>query len=406
MPAERSLFQRTFLIPNMCDHAHVLAAAMHAFGIEAEVLPPSDESTADLGARAMLGRECLPCLLVVGDLLARARRPDFDPSHYALFLSTSNGPCRYGQYTTLYRQVLDEHGLAAMEVLAPNQANSYMGFGDNPTALRRLAWEGVVAVDLLQQILHHIRPYELRAGESDAIYRTALASVLAVLRGGNRPEAVLRECGDAFEGVAVDRSRPRPLIAVVGEVYVRQNHFANRRLNQTLEALGAEVTVAPMMEWFYYTNWLLEQHSRALGKSVGGLLTWLTDAYQHRRERALRAPLAHLLPYPPEPSAGRLVDAMRPYANAALECETVMTLGRAVDFAHAGADGIINIMPFSCMAGILAAGLAGPLRRDHDSIPWLDLSMDLQGTTNLQTRLEAFVHQAAHRHARRLAPAA
>ena len=63
--------------------------------------------------------------------------------------------------------------------------------------------------------------------------------------------------------------------------------------------------------------------------------------------------------------------------------------------------GIVNAMPFSCMAGIVAAGLANRVRADYDNIPWLDLSFDLQRTTNLQTRLEAFVHQATHRHARR-----
>ena len=184
---------------------------------------------------------------------------------------------------------------------------------------------------------------------------------------------------------------------------MRLNRFANRDLIHTLEALGAEITLATVMEWFYYTNWHFAELEGAHGRYRRRLVMQASDLYQRYRERRLRKPLAHLLPTGPEQPTGRLVAAMRRYGNPALECETVMTIGKAAEMAEEGIDGIINVMPFSCMAGIIASGLAVRLRRDHDNVPWLDLSYDLQRTTNLQTRLEAFMDQASHRHARRLA---
>jgi predicted nucleotide-binding protein (sugar kinase/HSP70/actin superfamily) len=52
-------------------------------------------------------------------------------------------------------------------------------------------------------------------------------------------------------------------------------------------------------------------------------------------------------------------------------------------------------MPFSCMPGIVVAGLSASLRRDLETLPWLDISLDGQRITNIRTRLEAFVHQVS-----------
>jgi predicted nucleotide-binding protein (sugar kinase/HSP70/actin superfamily) len=66
---------------------------------------------------------------------------------------------------------------------------------------------------------------------------------------------------------------------------------------------------------------------------------------------------------------------------------------RAIESVRQGASGILNVLPFSCMPGIIASAMGPRLRQDLDWIPWLDLSFDGQETTNIRTRLEAFMHQ-------------
>jgi predicted nucleotide-binding protein (sugar kinase/HSP70/actin superfamily) len=78
-----------------------------------------------------------------------------------------------------------------------------------------------------------------------------------------------------------------------------------------------------------------------------------------------------------------------------LETEAGLSLAKAVEMARTGASGVINVMPFSCMPGIVVAGMAPRFRADLANIPWLDISFDAQGGTNIQTRLEAFMYQAA-----------
>lgn len=91
-----------------------------------------------------------------------------------------------------------------------------------------------------------------------------------------------------------------------------------------------------------------------------------------------------------------MADAMaqlRRYWDPSLGSEATLTMGRAVEMAHNGVSGIVNVLPFACMPGLVVAGMAPRLRRDLHDVPWLDVALDGQEETNIRTRLEAFVHQ-------------
>jgi predicted nucleotide-binding protein (sugar kinase/HSP70/actin superfamily) len=88
-----------------------------------------------------------------------------------------------------------------------------------------------------------------------------------------------------------------------------------------------------------------------------------------------------------------VVRAVRPFYDATLGTEAVLSMGRAVDYGRAGAHGIINVLPFSCMPGVIVGGMASRIRQDLEQIPWLDIPYDAQKETNIRTRLEAFMYQ-------------
>ena len=74
------------------------------------------------------------------------------------------------------------------------------------------------------------------------------------------------------------------------------------------------------------------------------------------------------------------------YMDPEISTEAVISVGKAVELAHHGASGILNVLPFTCMPGMITTGLAPRVRQDLDGIPWLDLSYDMQQGTNVQTR--------------------
>jgi predicted nucleotide-binding protein (sugar kinase/HSP70/actin superfamily) len=214
--------------------------------------------------------------------------------------------------------------------------------------------------------------------------------------GGRKLVAAMNDIAARIEALPVQRAVRRPRIGVIGEIYLRFNDFSNQHLVRRIEATGGEAAVASICEWFYFTNWLYGAFARQQGTYRDWLVTLITDVYQRWQERRLVRPVAHLLDDAYESSIGEMMRGLRPHYSplTGLETEAGLSLAKAFDFAGKGLCGVVNIMPFGCMPGIIVAGMASRLRDQLNSIPWLDISYDALGETNSQTRLEAFMYQA------------
>jgi len=67
------------------------------------------------------------------------------------------------------------------------------------------------------------------------------------------------------------------------------------------------------------------------------------------------------------------------------------TVGSTVKFARKGFDGIIQLLPLTCMPEIVAAGIL-PRIQEAYNVPVMTLTVDEHtGRAGIQTRLEAFV---------------
>ena len=71
------------------------------------------------------------------------------------------------------------------------------------------------------QLRLHIRPYETGAGDTDRAYYACLDRLVEVVEAKGDVERAVIGMVEAMRAVPVDRSRPRPLIGLVGEAYLR-----------------------------------------------------------------------------------------------------------------------------------------------------------------------------------------
>ena len=217
----------------------MIASAMKANGVLAEALPMANKQSVDIGRKFTSGKECYPAILTTGDIVKKALSPDFDPEASAFLMATASGPCRFGQYNKFHRMVLDDLGFSNVQMYTLDQGENYDEDTKNlGTNFRKLAWNGIVYVDLLQKLQRETRPYELHKGETDAVYESFLKKAEVALEEHQGLIACARAARDAFATIRVDRSKPRPLIGVIGETYVRCNDFANNFLVKTIERLG------------------------------------------------------------------------------------------------------------------------------------------------------------------------
>ena len=73
--------------------------------------------------------------------------------------------------------------------------------------------------------------------------------------------------------------------------------------------------------------------------------------------------------------------------------EMALSAGKAVYLHSKGADGIIDISPFSCMNGIASESIYPALARDHDGIPIRNFYFDAT-SSNMERDLDIFMELA------------
>jgi predicted nucleotide-binding protein (sugar kinase/HSP70/actin superfamily) len=184
--------------------------------------------------------------------------------------------------------------------------------------------------------------------------------------------AILR-ARERFRAVPADYDRSRPLIGVVGEIFCRQNTFSNFDLIRVVEEQGGECWLADIGEWVWYTD--DEQRRRLIDEgrrvSKDNAYRFLKSKVMRRDEHALYGPCADDFVGYEEPADVRDVLAMSfpylPYTGAL--GEMVLSSGKAIYLYGKGADGIIDISPFTCMNGIVTEAVYPSLQKDLDNMP-------------------------------------
>jgi predicted nucleotide-binding protein (sugar kinase/HSP70/actin superfamily) len=330
------------------------AAALRREGIAARALPGENMRAFLRGRRHTRGGECLPCPATLGTFLETVQREEGGPNRHGLFMPTAEGPCRFGQYCTLDRIILDDLGWAPLHIMSWSSTNSYAGLSRSG---RRRFWNALVLGDLLFKMRCRVAPYEMVAGETDDCFNTWTARLGQALDEGERLEPLVTEAHEAFVNIP-RRQQQRPLVGIVGEVYVRHNRFANQDLVRAIERAGGEAWLAPLTEWVLYIGYL---DAHGLGNSIAGITARiaarLRNSFLSRDECHWIDLASPLLEDRHEPSMERVLAEGSRYVPLDFVGETVLTLGRAMVFAQDGASLVVNCAPFGCMPGAITAGV-------------------------------------------------
>lgn len=393
---QHSVKDRVIYIPYMSDHAFPISAVFRHFGMRAEILPETDDRSIEIGRRYSSGKECFPFALTTGDILKKCWESDFDPKASAFFIPDANGPCRFGQYNRMHRIILDELGFKDVALFSPNSKTSYSEFGENAIAVRRVSWWAMVATDILQKLRAETRPYELTQGETNRVYADCLNRLTREFElGAKALDPLMRSVKGEFARIPVDRSRRKPLIGVVGEIFVRVNRFSNDSILERIEALGGEAWLASFSEWIFYLNHRVMEDGlwdRNLPHFLEGFIKdWVQRHDEHRLLKPFRSMWYESLYEPP---VKRVIENAAPFLTPAFGGEAILSIGKAIEFARHGASGIVNVMPFTCLPGMVVGAISKRVREELDNIPWLNITFDGQHETGTLTRLEAFLYQA------------
>jgi len=238
----------------------------------------------------------------------------------------------------------------------------------------------LVSADILQKMMLKYRPREVHQGDTGRAYEESLDDLCRTAEQAPiHPPEQLRALHDSmvrardrFRRVQVAEDSAIPQIGVVGEIFCRLHTFSNEDLVRRLEEYGAEARLSDITEWIWYT--ISEQfrklrlRGRAVSLEMAG--AWIRKKVQHKDEQVLLEPFAKDFRGYEEPPVDELLELARPYLpRDGAFGEMVLSIGKAIYLARHGADGIIDISPFTCMNGIVCEAIYPRLSRDLGGIP-------------------------------------
>lgn len=387
---------RTLYFPYMSDASYAVAAASRSCGINAESLPMQNHEDLELGRKNTSARECFPMICTTGNFLKKLYHPDTDPKKTSFFMPDHNGPCRFGQYNKLQRIIFDKLGFQDAEIISPSNDTAYADIsGGQGTKFRFTAWKGFVAVDILRKLRQERRPYEIIPGATDKVYKKALDNVVKSLENGAKdlPD-VLHQVAKNFDTIELSNGLRKPVIVIVGEIFMRDNPFCSGYLVDRLEKFGAETFIAPFSEWLAYSTYRYTRDSKWKGDYMGIMKSKIQEFSQNLSAGKLHKSVHGSIDVDKDISVREMLDNCGNYIHRHYDGDPALNLGSSKRLAEEKVSGIANILPFTCMPGTVVSSVAHKFKKDHNELPYLSIAYDGQEDTSINLRIQAFMHQA------------
>ena len=386
---------RVLYFPYMNDGAYLLAAAARSCGIPSEVLPKQTEEDLAIGRKYTSSKECFPMICTTGSFIKKLQEPGADPSKMSFFMPDHNGPCRFGQYNHFHRILFDRLGYSNAELITPSNDTSYEDVaGEHGQKFRINAWKGFVAADYLRKIYRETRPYEINKGDSDRLYEESIAKLERCIEKGSKGlHKLLKGIASDFLAIPVDKSVRRPVVAIIGEIFMRDNAGCNGNIANRLEELGAEVVIGPFSEWIYYSTYRFTRDSRWKNDTKGIIKSKIQGFGQDVIAGSLLKGIKEFTDHEKDVSLHDMLKLCDSYVNKYYDGDPAIAMGTSVALYDRGVSGFAAILPFTCMPGTLVASVSDAFRKDHNNIPFINIAYDGQDSVSLETRLQAFVFQ-------------
>jgi predicted nucleotide-binding protein (sugar kinase/HSP70/actin superfamily) len=202
---------------------------------------------------------------------------------------------------------------------------------------------------------------------------------------------------------------PKPLIGIVGEIYLRTHVCSNQDIIRILEKYGAEVVNASITEWVDFTTYekvreakmgllanlrLLrfdkaKAHLKQIMRFGGDLL------YQYgRRMQAYKRIQPHLDVASDHQVShlDRVLEKSELYSFE-LGTEACLSIAGIMEYVSGGCNGVANVYPFTCMPSTITTSVIKP-KINEKRVPFLDAPYDGTSQPGRESAIRTFMYQA------------
>jgi predicted CoA-substrate-specific enzyme activase len=385
--------------------AELVGATVRGLGINAQTMPVPDIYTLQMARNHASGKECLPSHLVLGSALKYLSSEQYRKDEiYILFVPTTTGPCRTGQYFVFYENLFKDLRLENVVVFTMDSDNSYTELG---TEFTKHAWWAAVIADYMKDVETSLRTCAADPAEAMNIYDHIWQKMISVAECDiTQVLPVLKEIADTISKIPLARKMDAcPKVLIVGEIYVRRDDFAVDELIQQFSRHGIVGKVSNVAEWFYYCDFvryyelkkklkLAPWYRRVFAKEFRDIIDWrIEHIYKKNVEKNIRNTLSMtgLVPHTPHDMTEIMKNTEKHFVSHELHSEISISSGVAATAMMDGYSGIVNISPFACLIGRVIEGLYTPWARERK---YPTISIEIDGNLlppNVLSKLEIFM---------------
>ena len=347
--------------PHMGNLNIAISSALRLLGADIVVPPYNSKKTLSLGTANSPEAVCLPYKLLLGNYIEA-----IEAGAEGILMIDSQGICRLGQYSDASRTALKDLGYNVefinFDLYKGKLKEVYNGFkkatgNGNPIDLIRainLALTKIEIMDSLDHASAYYRAREINQGSTDIAYRKAIRVIEEAMTTRECRKAMMHSL-EALSRTPVDKKREVVHVDITGEIYVVIDQFSNMEVEKELGKLG--VHVHRKLNLSNWTKTFL----------VPSLLM-LNETHEDKAERFAKD-----------------------FLKRDIGGDAIESVGDAAFAGYSNTDGIVHLLPFTCMPEIVAQNILPNVRNEKD-IPVLSLVLDEQmGKAGFITRLEAFV---------------
>ena len=387
---------RVLLVPNISAPVmKMLEGLLLKEGYTPRLLPVGEKEEILLGKRYTHNDICFPCQMIIGEIIKELQNGNYeDHSQVAVGMAKLNCDCRLANYTTILRSALDKAGFADVPIITTDPSDTkeiHPGISIlGARTVVEAAWVYLM-LDMLQNILRRIRPYERNKGESDRVFNECIANISNASING-LPSAIdeFEHSIDRMKEIDYDDSVRKPRALVTGELLVNFHPGTNFHIEEYLENHGYE-TIFPRITNQFRKDFLAnmceikEYKARLVPYSFA-----LNGAFNFIEKRLEKIALRHPL-YEKSVNPKDLYEEVRDIIPMTLTCgEGWLMAAEIVHYAKLGAKSFIILQPFGCLPNhVCGRGITKKIKDLYSDISILPLDLDPDTSyANIENRLQ------------------
>ena len=409
---------RKILAPFMTEYlTPIIPPILKLIGYDVEVLPMSDEVSAELGLKFVNNEVCYPATLIVGDIIKALKSGKYDLQNTAVVMSQTGGQCRATNYAGLIKRAMVSNGFQDVPLLTlgvtastgeasgstddKQDYNEQEGFNIPWLKYSQIIITAILYGDAINEMYNACIVRERKPGIARELRDKYMRLIDEPIAQNSAKGLIklLEQAAEEFDQMTIDREVPR--VGIVGEIFLKFNPFSHQYLEQHIIQKGIEV-VPPLLAPFFlqeFVNVEVQKHMRLSCTKVPDFV--VKGAYKGLIGRRLKQ----------VNKAASKFRYFRRFTNIyddAKEVKGLVSLAAQfgegwllpadiVGYIRDGVDNIISLQPFGCIANhVISKGIE---KRLHDRFPQLNLvSLDFDSgvsEVNVTNRLLLFLDSIA-----------